>query len=81
MYGEAGPAGTYLQNMIVFIQLQFLTDPVQLGYAGLFHAHVNVGLGIGLNSNSLKVTEDTSEHKFVYNNRISGILVYAAAYF
>ena len=45
-----------------------------------YRAFKNVGLGIGLNSNSLKVTEDTSEHKFVFDNRISGILVYVAAY-
>ena len=46
-----------------------------------YRAFKNVGLGMGLNSNSLKVTEDTSEYKFVFDNRISGILVYAAAYF
>jgi hypothetical protein len=46
-----------------------------------YRAFENVGLGVGLNSNSLKVTENTSEHKFIYDNRISGILVYAAAYF
>ncbi len=31
-----------------------------------YRAFKNVGLGIGLNSNSLKVTEDTSEHKFIF---------------
>lgn len=41
----------------------------------------NVGLGIGLGSNSLNVTEETSEHKFVFNNQITGILVYVSAYF
>lgn len=41
----------------------------------------NVGLGIGLGSNSLNVTEETSEHKFVFNNQITGVLIYAAAYF
>lgn len=46
-----------------------------------YRAFKNVGLGVGLNTNSLKVTEDTSKHKFAYDNRISGILVYAAAYF
>lgn len=45
-----------------------------------YRAFKNVGLGIGLNSNSLKVTEDTSEYKFVFDNRISGILIYVAAY-
>jgi hypothetical protein len=46
-----------------------------------YRAFKNVGLGIGLNTNTLKVTEDTSEYKFIFDNRISGILVYAAAYF
>ncbi len=41
----------------------------------------NIGLGIGLGTNSLKITEDTSDHKFIYDNRISGVLMYAAAYF
>ncbi len=41
----------------------------------------NIGLGIGLGSNSLKVTEDTTDHKFTFNNQITGILIYAAAYF
>jgi hypothetical protein len=41
----------------------------------------NIGLGIGLGSNSLKVTQDTTDHKFTFNNQISGVLLYAAAYF
>ena len=45
-----------------------------------YRAFKNVGLGIGLNSNSLKVTENTGEYKFVFDNRISGILIYVAAY-
>jgi len=46
-----------------------------------YRAFKNVGLGIGLNTNSFKVTEDTSEYKFIFDNRISGVLIYAAAYF
>ncbi len=41
----------------------------------------NIGLGIGLGSNSLNVTEETSEHKFVFNNQMTGVLMYVAAYF
>lgn len=41
----------------------------------------NIGLGIGLGSNSLNVTEENSEHKFVFNNQMTGVLMYAAAYF
>ena len=41
----------------------------------------NIGLGVGLGSNSLNVTEENSEHKFVFNNQITGVLIYAAAYF
>ena len=46
-----------------------------------YRAFENVGLGIGLNSNSLKITEDTSDYKFTFDNRITGVLLYAAAYF
>lgn len=46
-----------------------------------YRAFKNIGLGIGLGTNSLKITEDTSDHKFIYDNRISGVLMYAAAYF
>ncbi len=41
----------------------------------------NISLGIGLSSNSLKINRYTSKYKFVYDNRISGLLVYTAAYF
>lgn len=41
----------------------------------------NVGLGIGLSSSALKVTKENSEEKFVFNNRISGVLIFASAYF
>ena len=44
-------------------------------------AFKNVGLGIGFASNSLKVTEKTSDYKFTFDNRITGVLLYAAAYF
>lgn len=46
-----------------------------------YRAFKNIGLGIGLGSNSLKVTEDTADHKFTFNNQITGVLIYAAAYF
>ena len=41
----------------------------------------NIALGTGFGNNSLKVTEKTGEYKFSYDNRISGLLLYAAAYF
>ena len=41
----------------------------------------NVGLGIALSSNSLKVTEKEDDYKFSYDNRITGVLINAAAYF
>ena len=46
-----------------------------------YRALKNIGLGIGISSNSLQVTEDTSDHKFTFNNQITGVLIYAAAYF
>lgn len=41
----------------------------------------NVGLGAGFSSNSLKITQDTSKYTFIFDNRISGLLLYVAAYF
>ena len=41
----------------------------------------NVGLGISLASNSLKITEKADDYKFNYDNRMTGILINAAAYF
>lgn len=41
----------------------------------------NVGLGIALASNSLKLTEKEDDYKFSYDNRITGVLINAAAYF
>lgn len=46
-----------------------------------YRAFKNVGLGIGLGSNSLKVTKENSKEKFTFNNRITGVLINAAAYF
>jgi len=46
-----------------------------------YRAFKNVGLGIGLGSNTLKVTNKTSKEKFVFDNRVSGVLIYVAAYF
>jgi len=46
-----------------------------------YRALKNIGLGIGLGSNALKVSEDTSDYKFIFDNRISGALFYVAAYF
>lgn len=41
----------------------------------------NIGLGLGLGSNALKISENTSDYKFNFDNRISGALFYVAAYF
>jgi hypothetical protein len=41
----------------------------------------HVGLGMGLDSNSLKIVEDESDYQFTYDNRLTGLLLYAAAYF
>lgn len=45
-----------------------------------YRAFKNVGLGIGFGSNSLKLIEQTDDYKFTYDNRISGLVVYVAAY-
>ena len=46
-----------------------------------YRAFKNVGLGTGLASNNLELSEDASNHKFKYENRITGVLIYAATYF
>lgn len=46
-----------------------------------YRAWKNVGLGLGLGSNALKIIEETDDYKFQYDNRISGINLYVAAYF
>ena len=46
-----------------------------------YRAFKNVGLGIGLGSNSLKVTETASDYKFIFDNRITGLVLNVAAYF
>ena len=46
-----------------------------------YRAWKNVGLGIGLGSNSLKIVEETGDYEFQYDNRISGLNLYVAAYF
>ena len=52
---------------------------VQLGM--VYRAFENVGLGIGLGNSDLQVTQEASEEKFVFNSRISGVLIHVAAYF
>jgi len=46
-----------------------------------YRAFEKVGLGIALSSNSLKLTEKENDYKFNYDNRITGIMINAAAYF
>jgi len=46
-----------------------------------YRAFKHVGLGIGFGTNALKLSEETSDYKFSYDNRIAGALLYAAAYF
>jgi hypothetical protein len=46
-----------------------------------YRAWKNVGLGLGLGSNSLKIIEEPGDYKFQYENRISGVNLYVAAYF
>ena len=41
----------------------------------------NIGLGISLAGNSLKVAGDTSDYRFVYENRMVGIMANAVVYF
>ena len=46
-----------------------------------YRAFSNFALGMGISGNTLKVTEVTSDYKFTYDNRVTGLLVYLAGYF
>ena len=46
-----------------------------------YRAFNNIAFGIGLGSNSLKITESASDYKFIYDNRITGLVLDVAAYF
>jgi hypothetical protein len=46
-----------------------------------YRAHNNIGLGIGLGTSALNLKENKRHNKFIYDNRISGVLFYAAAYY
>ncbi|MCJ7557689.1 MAG: hypothetical protein MUP90_12355 [Gammaproteobacteria bacterium] len=50
---------------------------VSLGMEYSFTDHFAAGLGLG--SSSLRMTEDTSDYRFEFNNRIVGITFYVAA--
>lgn len=51
----------------------------QIGVEYRAFDHFSVGASIA--SNSLKLTEETSDYRFTYENRITGLLVYLAGYF
>lgn len=46
-----------------------------------YRAWKHIGLGFGLGSNALSLAEDTTDENFVFNNQISGALLYVASYF
>lgn len=46
-----------------------------------YRAFEKLSFGAGLASNAIKVTEKTGDYKFTFDNRINGVLLYAATYF
>lgn len=46
-----------------------------------YRVYRDIGIGAAYGTNALKLIEDTSNHRFVYDNRITGLLVYVAGYF
>lgn len=46
-----------------------------------YRAFDHYGLGVGIGTNTLKIVEETSDYKFTYENRVTGLLVYLAGYF
>jgi len=46
-----------------------------------YRAWDHIGLGLGISSESLKLTEKSSDYTFNYDNRLTGALFYVAGYF
>lgn len=46
-----------------------------------YRVYRNIGIGVAYGTNALKLIEDTSDNRFVYDNRITGLLVYVSGYF
>lgn len=46
-----------------------------------YRAFKHVGLGVAFNSDALRITEDASDYKFTFDIGITGLMIYAAAYY
>lgn len=82
VYNVTPKFGWYIRSELFamkFDEWDGLYTDAQLGME--YRAFRNVGLGIGLGSSALKVTRDSGDEKFIFDNRITGVLLYAAAYF
>ena len=64
---------------IAFDQWDGIYTDTQLGLE--YRLTDYLGLGTGIGGNSLTVTEDTSDYRFNYENRITGIMFYIAGYY
>jgi len=72
----------FLKSEIFSIELEDWTGTYNDSSLGVeYVVWENVSLGIGLANNSIKVSRDTDEYKFVYANRISGMSLYVAGQF
>lgn len=81
-YNVTSKLSWFLRSEIFSISLDDWTGTYTDSSVGIeYRAWRNIGLGAGIGSNSLKIQEETSGHKFQYENRITGANFYVAAYF
>ncbi|VAW90648.1 hypothetical protein MNBD_GAMMA21-1728 [hydrothermal vent metagenome] len=72
----------YLKSEVFSLSFDEYDGTYTDGTVGMeYQAWKNVGLGSGIGSNSLDVTQTTSDYKFNYTNRITGLHAYLADYF
>jgi len=72
----------FLKSEVFSIELQDWSGTYSDSTFGVeYRAWKNIGVGIGLANNSLKVSRDTDEYKFVFANRIGGVSLFVSGLF
>jgi hypothetical protein len=72
----------FLKSEVFSIEIEDWTGSYSDSSFGVeYRAWKNIGLGIGLANNSMKVSRDTDEYKFVFANRVGGVSLYVSGQF
>jgi hypothetical protein len=81
-YNVSNKLSWYLKSETFSIELEDWTGTYNDNSLGVEYRLVkNVGVGIGLAGNTLKVSQETEEYKFVFANRVAGLSLYVSGYF